>query len=111
MLGAVGLAGCTGQVKVTDYGKEAKANFVGACTENSRIENDKKVTEALAPRDYCECVYNAIDSTTDKHHLSFDDLTAYEDKVAKAKKGAVPAPPKQLQAAIDSCSSVGPQPG
>lgn len=107
---AFAMAGCTGQVVVRDYGKDAKANFVGSCTENLRIENEKRVTETLAPESFCTCVYEAIDENTDKHHLPWDDLTDYEGKVEKAKAGKVPDPPEQLQAAIESCRKQGPSP-
>jgi len=107
---ALVMAGCTGQVVVRDYGKDAKANFVGSCTENLRIENEKRVTETLAPKSFCTCVYEAIDENTDKHHVPWDDLTDYERKVEKAKAGKVPDPPEQLQAAIDSCRKQGPSP-
>lgn len=106
----VALTGCTGQVVVRDYGKDAKANFVGSCMENLRIEDNKRVTETLAPRSYCTCVYEAIDENTDKHHVPWDDLTDYEGKVEKAKAGKVPDPPEQLQAAINSCRKQGPSP-
>ncbi len=101
----IGLVSCAGQQRVTDYGPEAEANFVGDCTKERTIVDGKQVVTELAQKSYCECVYNGIYKT---FPLPWDDLTAYEEKVADADPGELPKPPTQLDKAMAECAKTGP---
>ena len=105
LLSMTGLVSCAGQQRVNDYGPEAKKNFVGDCTKNRDIVDGKQVVTSLATNSYCTCVYNGIANT---YKLPWDDLTAYEEKVADAKPGELPPPPPQLDKAMADCAKAGP---
>jgi hypothetical protein len=97
---ALVLAGCGNDV-VKDYGAEAKANFVGACTTERSIKGTTLTTTPLAQKSTCTCVYNYIASS--KHQLAFGDLTDYEAKVSDASDGDLPKPPAKLTTALRVC--------
>ena len=97
--------GCTSTV-VKEYGPEARANFVNACTED--VINGARgtfTTAKLARPDYCLCVYTAM---KDKYKLSFSELMDYEKEVASAKDGQEPTPPPKLTKSMESCTVAGP---
>lgn len=97
--------GCT-STAVTEYGREARDNFVNACTEE--VINGARgtfTTAKLARPDYCLCVYTAM---KDKYKLSFSELMDYEEEVASAKTGEQPTPPPKLTKSMDSCNVAGP---
>ena len=100
-----GLMACGGPARVTDYGPEARSNFVGACTIDRTIEDGKQVQTPLAAKSFCECVYKGISST---YQLPWDDLEEYEKKVADADPGELPPPPAQLTKSMDACNKAGP---
>jgi len=96
LVSGVLLTGCPNQLP-REYNSEVKRNFVDACTEDLSVESGTRVTEKLAPNSYCECVYTFM---KDRYKLSFDDMKAYEDKVASAKDGEQPDMPDKLAKAI-----------
>ena len=94
------VSGCTGVSRVSEYGKDLKANFVSTCTTDVRVGDGTTSTIQLAPERYCVCVYDKLPDSG----LSFDDLKAYEAKVAKAKAGENPPEmPRELRKAMDDC--------
>jgi hypothetical protein len=99
-------AGCTGRTVVKDYGKDARSNFVEACTRSVSVGGGTTSTTMLAPKSTCECVYHAIDKV---YRLPFSDLTAYEAKVDAYKEGDEPPKmPAKLEKAIEKCTTAGP---
>ena len=84
----------------TDYGADAKRNFVEGCTTSNTIQDGKVVSSTIAPKSDCECVYEKIHKT---YRLSWDDLVAYEEQVADAKAGEAPEPPEKLKKAVADC--------
>jgi hypothetical protein len=99
-------AGCTGVTRVTDYGPDAKANFVDGCTTERSVQKGRVVEEPLASRSTCTCVYNSIHT---EYRLAWDDLAKYEQAVADAKPGEPPEMPAKLRKAITKCTSAGPE--
>jgi len=108
---AAALAGCTNTVpRVTGYGPEAYKNFIDGCTVTRTIVDKKQVVTPLAQNNFCTCVYNDIADTTkdDKpnnavYPIPWDDLKAYENKVAGGTAGELPKPPANLTKAIAHC--------
>ena len=98
----VALTGCTGQVVVRDYGKDAKANFVGSCMENLRIEDNKRVTETLAPRSYCTCVYEAIDEKTATLYYMAPDMKQRLFALNFFNLGVFKIAPEKVEAGAES---------
>jgi len=98
-------AGCT-NTTVTEYGADAKKNFVTACTADTAASNGTTTTSELASTNYCECVYAAI---SDKNSgFDFDALQTYEEQLSDASPDNVPAPPAKLRKAMDGCPKAGP---
>ncbi|MEZ5322193.1 MAG: hypothetical protein R2698_08995 [Microthrixaceae bacterium] len=84
----------------------AKANFMKGCTTVKSADRGTTTTSMLAPKDTCECIYEAM---VTKYSLKWDDMKAYESKQADAKPGDTPpTPPKALTKAIADCTRVGP---
>lgn len=98
-------AGCT-NTTVTEYGADAKKNFVTACQGDTTVVKGKVVVSELAPANYCECVYEAI---SDKNSgFDFDALKTYEAQLSDATPDNVPVPPAKLKKAMDGCPKAGP---
>lgn len=106
------LAGCAGQQLVTEYGAQARRDFVDACTSEQPMKAGRTAGERVerGTRSDCTCVYEQISKARGPNHIEFDKLREYEDRVADAKAGSVPEPPTALIDAITACTAAGPAP-
>lgn len=92
--------GCSGVQRLTEYNETTRKNFIDGCTTLRSVEDGKVIETPLADRSDCECIYR---KAKDTYKLSAEDLAAYEDAVADAKKGEPPEPPAKLKQAISDC--------